>query len=105
MENLDGLAPKGKDKRPYKTVLKLTLLPQEKSTKTSKTIAAAMSPVVNEDFFISTKYIENKVLRYLVITFYLILYIFTDVLIYLEYLFLITITKENMMLWGMLCFI
>lgn len=63
VENLDGLAPKGKDKRPYKTVLKLTLLPQEKTTKTSKTIAAAMSPVVNEDFFISTKCITNKVLR------------------------------------------
>ncbi|KAE9541288.1 hypothetical protein AGLY_004533 [Aphis glycines] len=63
VENLDGLAPKGKDKRPYKTVLKLTLLPQEKTTKTSKTIAAAMSPVVNEDFFISTKCISNKVLR------------------------------------------
>ncbi|XP_060876544.1 synaptotagmin-15-like isoform X1 [Metopolophium dirhodum] len=63
VDNLDGLAPKGKDKRPYKTVLKLTLLPQEKSTKTSKTIAAAMSPVVNEDFFISTKCITNKVLR------------------------------------------
>ncbi|XP_025417613.1 synaptotagmin-15-like isoform X1 [Sipha flava] len=63
VDNLDGLAPKGKDKRPYKTVLKLTLLPQEKTTKTSKTIAAAMSPVVNEDFFISTKCIANKVLR------------------------------------------
>lgn len=63
VDNLDGLAPKGKDKRPYKTVLKLTLLPQEKTTKTSKTIAAAMSPVVNEDFFISTKCITNKVLR------------------------------------------
>ncbi|XP_050525050.1 uncharacterized protein LOC126896374 [Daktulosphaira vitifoliae] len=63
VDNLDGLAPKGKDKRPYKTVLKLTLLPQEKTTKTSKTIGAAMSPVVNEDFYLSTKSINNKVLR------------------------------------------
>ncbi|XP_050431254.1 uncharacterized protein LOC126839873 [Adelges cooleyi] len=63
VDNLDGLAPKGKDKRPYKTTLKLTLLPQEKISKTSKTISAAMSPVVNEDFFLSTKSISNKVLR------------------------------------------